>query len=100
LKEPLKIEFQRRTLPYTLLGSIITLCLPFLRSVVTVGSVGALLCIVREHYSALMPLFGERYLFWAKNWFVEKNEENISSISEGSWIRILVQAMILGKIPN
>ena len=76
------------------------LYLPFFRRVSTIRSVGTTLCIVREHYSALMPLLGERYVFWEKNWFVEKNEEKIFSISEGIWIQILGQAMILGNIPN
>jgi hypothetical protein len=35
LEEPLKIEFQRGVLPYTLLGGVITLCPPFLGSVIT-----------------------------------------------------------------
>jgi hypothetical protein len=49
LKEPLKNGFWRGALPYTLSGSTGT---PW-------PSLG-------ERYNALVPLLGERYLFWAK----------------------------------
>jgi hypothetical protein len=51
--------------PIDYLGSIITLCLPFWRSVATVRSVGTPLYITRERYNALTALLEERYLFWA-----------------------------------
>jgi hypothetical protein len=51
--------------PYRLSGSVITLHLPFWRSVATVRSVGAPLYITRERYNTLIALLGERYLFWA-----------------------------------
>jgi hypothetical protein len=52
--------------PYRLSRSVITLCLPFWRSVVVVRSDGAPLYITRECYNALTTLLEERYLFWAK----------------------------------
>jgi hypothetical protein len=52
-------------LPYRLFGSIITLFLPFWRSVVVVRSAGTPLYITREHYNALTALLEEHYLFWA-----------------------------------
>jgi hypothetical protein len=49
LKNPLKIHFWRGALPYTL-----------------TGSAGAPCTLLGERYSALVPLLGERCLFWAK----------------------------------
>jgi hypothetical protein len=85
--------------PYTLFRECYNALMPFLGSATTVRSAGAYV-LLWERYNALMPLLEERYLFWEKFWFVEKNEGKIPSISEGGWIRILGQAMILGKIHN
>jgi hypothetical protein len=76
LKEPLKIEFKRRTLPYTTVRSVGA---PLYTLRECYNALSALfeeccycwecqhpLFIVREHYSTLMPLLGERYLFWEK----------------------------------
>jgi hypothetical protein len=47
-----------------------------------------------------MPLLRERCPFLGEIWFVGGNQGTIPSISKGSWVRILGQGMILGKILN
>jgi hypothetical protein len=69
--------------PYRLFGSVITLYLPFWRSVVAVRSVGAPLDITREHYNVVTALLEERYLFWAIVGLLRRmRERSLQSLKE------------------
>jgi hypothetical protein len=70
-KKPLKNQFWKATLPYTLSGSA-----------------NALYPLLGEHCNALCPILRECWPFLSEFWTVEENQGRIPLISGVGWIRI------------